>query len=77
MGLMILFGAQRSVVLWGLLIAALGLTVWEVKEQGFDRRQSAWWLLLVVMAHAVGYLALRAFVAVRPGPNAQDGHSQA
>lgn len=75
MGLMILFGAQRSVVLWVLLAAAIVLTIWEVKEQGFDRRRSIWWLLLVVMTHVVGYLALRIYAVIRPGVNTESSEA--
>lgn len=64
-GLMMLFGAERSVVLWALLVAALGLTYWETREQSFGTRATAWWLLAVTLVHVPGYLALRIFVAAR------------
>lgn len=60
-----LFGAQRSVVLWLLLVLALGLTYWETREQRFSARTSAWWLLLVTLTHVLGYIGLRAFLAMR------------
>ena len=52
-------------VLFVLLIAALGLTVWEAREQKFDRRMTLWWASVVGMTHVLGYLALRAWVANR------------
>lgn len=65
MGVMLLFGAERSVVLWVTLGLALVLTVWEVWEQEFSRRLSLWWVLLVLLTHVPGYLGLRAWVAYR------------
>ena len=59
MGLMLLFGAQQSVVLWALLVAALGLTFWETRELEFNTKTTVWWLMLVVLIHVVGYMALR------------------
>lgn len=59
MGLMIVAGAETSVVLTLLLIAALGLTFWETRELQLDKRMTLWWLLLVVLIHVPGYLALR------------------
>jgi len=62
---MMLFGAQRSIVLWVLLLGALGLTLWETREQGLSRRSTVWWLLLVMLTHVLGYIGLRVFGAVR------------
>lgn len=64
MGLMLLFGAQRSVVLWLLLLAALALTMWETRDLGLNLKSTVWWLMLVVLIHVVGYLALRVFGVV-------------
>lgn len=46
-----------------LLLGALGLTFWETREQGYDRRLTLWWLSVVGMAHVPAYLALRGWVA--------------
>ena len=65
MGILWLLGAHRSAVLFVLLIAALGRTGWEAREQKFDRRMTLWWASVVGMTHVLGYLALRAWVANR------------
>jgi len=65
MGILWLLGAHNSAVLFVLLIAALGLTVWEARQQKFDRRMTLWWASVVGMTHVLGYLALRAWVASR------------
>lgn len=59
MGLMILAGAETSLVLTLLLVAALGLTFWETRELKLDWQRTLWWMLLVVLVHVFGYLALR------------------
>jgi len=64
-GILWLLGAHRSAVLFVLLIAALGLTVWEARQQNLDRRTTLWWISVVGMTHVLGYLALRAWVANR------------
>ncbi len=65
MGILWLLGAHNSAVLFVLLIAALGLTVWEARQQKLDRRMTLWWASVVGMTHVLGYLALRAWVANR------------
>ena len=65
MGILWLLGAHRSAVLFVLLLAALGLTVWEARQQNLDRRTTLWWISVVGMTHVLGYLALRAWVANR------------
>jgi len=64
-GILWLLGAHRSAVLFVLLLAALGLTVWEARQQNLDRRTTLWWISVVGMTHVLGYLALRAWVANR------------
>ncbi len=56
-------GAHQSGVLFLLLLAVLGLTWWEARQQDFDRRLTFWWISVVGMTHVLGYLALRAWVA--------------
>jgi len=73
MGLMILAGAETSLVLMLLLLAGLALTAWEAHEQQMDRKTATWWMLLVLLIHVVGYVAMRIFVAVRS--NNQIGES--
>ena len=65
MALLMLFEATSSIVMWLALIGAIGLTVWEVREHGFGKKVSMWWILLVVLTHVPGYLALRGFTAYR------------
>lgn len=65
MGLLLLFRSTGSIVLWAALIGAVALTVWEVREQRFSRKAALWWVLLVVLTHVPGYLALRGLTAYR------------
>ena len=65
MGLMILAGAETSVVLALLLLGGLALTAWEAHDQEMDRKTAVWWLLLVLLIHVVGYVAMRVFIATR------------
>ena len=65
MGILWLMGAQQSAVLFLLLVAALGLTWWEARQQDFDNRLTFWWISVVGMTHVLGYLALRVWVSYR------------
>ena len=56
-------GAHQSGVFFLLLLAVLGLTWWEARQQDFDRRLTFWWISVVGMTHVLGYLAWRAWVA--------------
>tara|TARA_Y100001949_G_scaffold119926_1_gene101990 strand:+ start:710 stop:904 length:195 start_codon:yes stop_codon:yes gene_type:complete len=56
-------GAHQSGVFFLLLLAVLGLTWWEARQQDFDRRLTFWWISVVGMTHVLGYLALRVWVA--------------
>ena len=58
-------GQTTSGILFLLLAAALGLTVWEARQQNLDRRLTLWWVSVVGMTHVLGYLAMRAWVANR------------
>lgn len=63
MGLLILAGdARRSIVLWALLIVAMGLTFWECRDRGYRARVTLWWVTFVAIVHVIGYLVLRFFV---------------
>ena len=80
MGILWLMGAQQSAVLFLLLVAALGLTWWEARQQDFDRRLAFWWISVVGMTHVLGYLALRALGCLKgkaatddPVPTVVDG----
>ena len=65
MGILWLLGVHTRPVLFLLLLAALGLTVWEARQQNLDRRLTLWWVSVVGMTHVLGYLAMRAWVASR------------
>ena len=56
-------GAHQSGVFFLLLLAVLGLTWWEARQQDFDRRLTFWWISVVGMTHVLGYLALRLWVS--------------
>ena len=63
MGILWLLGLHEEGLYFVLLLGALGLTFWEAREQGYDRRLTMWWLSVVGMAHVPAYLALRGWVA--------------
>ena len=65
MGILWLLGVHTKPVLFLLLLAALGLTVWEARQQNLDRRLTLWWVSVIGMTHVLGYLAMRAWVASR------------
>jgi len=64
-GILWLLGVHTKPVLFLLLLAALGLTGWEARQQNLDRRLTLWWVSVVGMTHVLGYLAMRAWVASR------------
>lgn len=55
-------GASRNIVLWIMLAAAVGLTVWECRERGYRTMVLLWWVSFVAITHVVGYIILRFFV---------------
>jgi hypothetical protein len=63
MGLLLLFDATGNAVMWLALFGAVGLAVWEVREAKFSAKASLWWVLLVMLFHVPGYIALRIVVA--------------
>jgi hypothetical protein len=63
MGLLLLFDATGNAVMWGALLLAVGLTVWEVRENKFTTKSQVWWILLVLLIHVPGYLVLRGVTA--------------
>lgn len=69
MGLLLLFDATGSAVLWGALLVAVALTVWEVRENKFTTKSQMWWILLVLLIHVPGYLVLRGLTAYLRGRN--------
>ena len=65
MGILWLLDLETKLLYFMLLLGVLGLTFWEVREQGYDRRLTLWWLSVVAMAHIPAYLALRGWVAIQ------------
>ncbi len=65
MGLMMLLdratgsGISGSAVLWLLLLAAMGLTLWECRERAYRLKVLLWWMTLVFITHVAGYIVLR------------------
>ena len=53
---------RQSLVLWILLVAAVGLTVWECRERGYRTIVMLWWVSFVIITHVLGYIILRFFV---------------
>jgi hypothetical protein len=47
------------------LALAIYLTVIELRELRPTKSWWAWWILLVILTHFIGYLILRAYVAIR------------
>jgi hypothetical protein len=62
---LIFFPVPPDVVVLFTLAIALYLTVIELRELKPHFVWWFWWLLLVSLAHFVGYLALRGYVAYR------------
>jgi len=67
MGLLLLFDATGNAVMWGALLLAVALTVWEVRQNKFTLKGQMWWILLVLLIHVPGYLLLRVVTAIRQG----------
>ena len=53
---------RQSLVLWLLLVGAMGLTVWECRERGYRTIVMLWWISFVLITHVLGYMVLRFFV---------------
>lgn len=51
--------ARRSLLLWILLAAAVGLTYWECRERSYRQTVTLWWVSFVAITHVVGYIILR------------------
>ncbi len=69
MGLLIVVGwvsdneaVRGNLLLWILLAAAVGLTVWECRERGYRLKVLLWWASFVAITHVLGYIVLRFFV---------------
>ena len=53
---------RQSLVLWILLVGAVGLTVWECRERGYRVHIMLWWVSVVAITHVLGYIVLRFLV---------------
>lgn len=63
--LLILVIGGAPLLIWLTLAIALYLTVVELRELQPHYLWWAWWLLLVLLTHFVGYLLLRAYAVYR------------
>lgn len=63
MGLMMLLNAEASGIMWLALVGAVLLTWWECRGAQMSSRATLWWVSVVLLIHALGYLALRAWLA--------------
>jgi len=68
MGLMMLAGVEDVLAMWLLLLGAVGLTVTEGREHRLGVIPTMWWVLLVLLTHVIGYLAMRIYTARRQVP---------
>jgi hypothetical protein len=52
-----------------ILLVALGiciyLTVWDLRNEDLEFTHKAWWVLLVLITHVLGYLVFRIWVGQR------------
>ena len=74
---MLLFVLTNSVPPIMLLVLAVTLyLVWvDVKDEPVDFQVKAWWFLLVLILHVVGYLFFRAWLALRRRDRNGDEHT--
>jgi hypothetical protein len=70
---MLLFALTGQVPL--ILLVALGiciyLTVWDLWSEDIEFLNKAWWVLLVLITHVIGYLVFRVWLAHRRGAGAR------
>jgi hypothetical protein len=58
------------------LVVALYLTVWDIKDEpGLEFGHKVWWFLLVLLAHVPGYLVFRVWIAVRRHRRQEEAHA--
>jgi hypothetical protein len=65
---MLLFVLTQSVppIMLLVLVVALYLVVWDIKDEpGLQFGHKVWWFLLVLLTHVPGYLIFRVWLAVR------------
>jgi hypothetical protein len=67
MGLIMLLDAGGNGILWLALVGALGLTYWDCRSSDMSWRMTLWWMSLVLLVHAAGYVALRFWLFSRRG----------
>lgn len=65
MGLMMLFNVESVFPMWLLLLGAVVLTLTEAREQSLELMVTIWWVLFVLLVHVVGYVAMRAWIAMK------------
>ena len=70
----VLFQSVPAILLLTLIVA-LYLTWYDVKDEEVDFQVKAWWFLFVLITHVPGYLAFRAWIAVRRHRKSDDDHA--
>jgi hypothetical protein len=68
--LFVLTGQVPPILLVALVIC-IYLTVWDLWSEDLAVTQKAWWVLLVLLTHVVGYLVFRVWLARRRGAGAR------
>jgi general stress protein CsbA len=69
--LLFVLTAQVPPVLLVALVICIYLTVWDLRDEDMEFTHKAWWVLLVVLTHVIGYLVFRLWLAHRRGASAQ------
>ena len=68
--LFVLTGQIPPILLVALVICVY-LTVWDLRSEDMDFQVKAWWVLLVLLTHVLGYLVFRVWIAHRRGAAAR------
>jgi TctA family transporter len=69
--LLFVLTGQIPPILLVALVICLYLTVWDLWTEEMEFQQKAWWVLLVLLTHVLGYLVFRVWLARRRGAAAQ------
>jgi hypothetical protein len=69
--LLFVLTGQIPPILLVALVICIYLTVWDLWSEDMDFEKKAWWVLLVLLTHVLGYLVFRVWLAHRRGAAAQ------
>lgn len=75
---MLLFVLTQSTppIMLLVLVVALYLVVWDIKDEpGLQFGHKVWWFLLVLLTHVPGYLVFRVWIAVRRHRREEESHA--